>query len=80
MATLVTTLSDNLQGMLTKIGRAGIRHPATLQKTLLGHEIKTTFSYDVDDDEVTVTLDLVGLHEWPYADEPELVFDDRSLA
>ena len=80
MATLITTFSDDLETMLTKIGRAGIRHPVTLQKTLLGLPIEATFSYDSDEDEVTVVFSLVGTHAWPYTDEPELLFDDRSLA
>jgi hypothetical protein len=67
------TINASVVDILVAMAASGLRHPRTLNRTFLGAPLLFTFA----DGEVEITES--GSHNWPYADEPTFLFDDRGL-
>jgi hypothetical protein len=72
---MVIIADTTLTAQLEKL--AQIKHPVTGTRRFV--KVPVFFTFTTVDGVETLTLTEDGTHRWPFADEPSLVFDDRSF-
>ena len=65
--------------ILTKMANAGIQHPTSKSSVFVCGPIKLTVSLGTNGTTPTVHIEPSETHLWPFAAEPTLTFDDRTL-
>ncbi len=75
---VVAVLDTDLADLLEKMTVAGIQHPVARSSIFICGPLLMTLTVSGNDQ--VVTFESSETHKWPFAVEPTLTFDDRTLA